>query len=312
MEKKNNSISFWSTKKGSGLSKMLLILPFMILLAVLCYYPLFGWCYAFFDYKPPRTLSDCEFVGFKWFLSLVESSSRRKQVFQVMKNTFAMSGLNIITSWLPMVFAIFLNEISYKPLRKTIQTVTTIPNFIGWVLVYSLAYTLFSSSGAVNTVLMNLGLTESPILFLQSSQHTYITQWAFLMWKTLGWSGIMYIAAITGIDAELYEAASIDGASRMKKIWYITIPCLLPTYFVLLMLDISNFLNNGMEQYYVFQNAFNSETIQVLDLYVYNLGMKGGGYSLATAVSILKSVVSITLLLIVNKLSKVTRGESII
>ena len=301
-----------SSKKKEGIRKMLMILPFMVLLALFTYYPLYGWVYAFFDYKPPRALSDCEFVGLKWFVSLVENETKRQQLFQVLKNTFAMSGLAIATSWLPMMFAIFLQEISQKRLRKTIQTVTTIPNFVGWILVYSLAYSIFSSDGMLNTLLINMGVLKKPILYLQSGNHTYLTMWLFSTWKVLGWNAIMYIAAITGIDAQLYEAAKVDGASRMRLIRHVTIPCLLPTYFILLMLDISNFLNNGMEQYFVFQNAFNSNNIQVLDLYVYNLGMKGGGYSLATAVSMLKSIVSITLLFVVNKLSKITRGESII
>ncbi len=125
-----------------------------------------------------------------------------------------------------------------------------------------------------------------------------------------GWSAIMYIAAISGIDDEMYQAAKVDGASRLQMIWYITIPSLLPTYFVLLMLNIANFLSNGMEQYYVFQNAFNKETIQVLDLYVYNTAMGSGSYSVSVAISMLKSVVSLILLFFANTMSKLIRGES--
>ena len=122
----------------------------------------------------------------------------------------------------------------------------------------------------------------------------------------------MYLAALGGIDQGLYEAARVDGAGRFKIIWHITIPGLLPTYFVLLLLSIANFLNNGMEQYFLFQNAFNSDHIQVLDLYVYNLAMKSGSYSLATAISILKTFVSVILLFSVNRFSKAVRGESIV
>jgi putative aldouronate transport system permease protein len=122
----------------------------------------------------------------------------------------------------------------------------------------------------------------------------------------------MYIAAIAGIDEQMNEAAKVDGASRMKIIWHITLPSLLPTYFVLVMLNLANFLSNGMEQFYVFQNAFNKDTIQVLDLYVYNLAMGGGGYSLSTAISIFKSVVSIILLVVTNSVSKAIRGEGFI
>ena len=120
----------------------------------------------------------------------------------------------------------------------------------------------------------------------------------------------MYIAAISGIDDEMYQAAKVDGATRLQRIWYVTIPSLLPTFFVLLMLNIANFLNNGMEQYYVFQNAFNKEYIQVLDLYVYNTAMGSGSYSVSVAISMLKSVVSLVLLLGATGASKKIRGES--
>ena len=122
----------------------------------------------------------------------------------------------------------------------------------------------------------------------------------------------MYLAALSGIDAELFDAASVDGAGRFQMMHYITIPSLLPTFFVLIMLKVANFLTNGMDQYYVFQNAFNKESIQVLDLYVYNIGMMGKSLSLATAVGVLKSIVSVTLLFLVNTTSKKVRGESIV
>ena len=295
-----------------AIKKMMMIIPFMLLIAIFSYFPLFGWRYAFYDFKPPKPLSRCEFVGAKWFLSLVENETKFKQIGQVLINTFAMSGLGIITSWLPMVFAIFLNEIKNSKYKKCVQTLTTIPNFISWVLVYSLAFSLFSSTGMMNSFLLKMGIIEEPILFLQSNKHTWLTMWAWGTWKSLGWSAIMYMASIVGIDQEQYEAAKVDGATRFQLIRYVTIPNLFPTYFVLLIMTVANFLNNGMEQYFVFENAFNSDTIQVLDLYVYNLGMKSGNYSLATAVGILKSVVSISLLAIVNGLSKFFRGETII
>lgn len=251
-------------------------------------------------------------MGLKWFKLLVENRIQRRQIINVLKNTFAMSGLSLLTSWLPMIFAVFLHEIKFMPFRKIVQTLTTIPNFISWVLVYSIAFNVFNSTGVVNQILMALHIVDKPILFLQSSDHVWITQWLWLTWKNLGWAAILYIAAITGIDEELYEAAKVDGASRLQKIWYITIPSILPTYFVLLLLSIANFLSNGMEQYYVFQNAFNKDSIQVLDLYVYNLAMGSGSYSVSTALSMLKSVVSVILLFIANKASKLIRGESIL
>lgn len=301
-----------SKKKWRGFQEFLYILPFLIIVAVFCYYPLYGWVYAFFDYKPPKPLSKELFVGLKWFKTMVENPVKVKQLLGVLRNTFAISGLSLLFSWFPMIFAVFLNEIKCVPFKKFVQTVTTIPNFISWVLVYSIAYSVFSSTGVVNSVLSQLGLTTEPIMFLKSDKHVYFTQWLWLTWKNAGWAAIMYIAAITGIDEELTEAARVDGANRMQIIRHITIPSILPTYFVIVMLNLANFLTNGMEQFYVFANSFNKEYIQVLDLYVYNLAMGSGGYSLSVAISILKTFVSIVLLTATNKFSKLVRGEGFI
>ncbi|MBP7176856.1 MAG: sugar ABC transporter permease [Thermoclostridium sp.] len=303
----------WQNKKKlRSYREFLYILPFLALVAIFSYYPLYGWVYAFFDYRPPFPLTMENFVGFKWFISMVDNSTKITQLWKVLRNTFAISGLSLGFSWFPMVFAVFLNEIRSKRYRKFVQTVTTLPNFISWVLVYSIAYSVLSSTGAVNSVLMNLGLIDTPQMFLQSSENVWFKMWLWLTWKNAGWAAIMYIAAISGIDEQLNEAARIDGASKLQIIWHITFPSLLPTYFVLVMLNLANFLSNGMEQFYVFQNAFNKEYIQVLDLYVYNLAMGGGGYSLSVAISIFKSFVSVLLLAGTNKLSKLTRGEGFI
>ena len=301
-----------SRKKAQSFTEFLYILPFLALVAVFSYYPLYGWVYAFFDYNPPFPLTAENFVGFKWFISMLENPVKVGQLVKVLRNTFAVSGLSLLFSWFPMVFAIFLAEIRNKYYRKFVQTVTTLPNFISWVLVYAIAFSLLNSNGVVNSVLMKLGLIESPQLFLQSSKLVWFKMWLWLTWKNAGWAAIMYIAAMSGIDEQMNEAARIDGASRLKIIWHITLPCLMPTYFVLVMLNLANFLSNGMEQFYVFQNSFNKDTIQVLDLYVYNLAVSGGGYSLSTAVSIFKSVVSIILLYSTNKVAKLVRGEGFI
>lgn len=295
-----------------GYREFLYVLPFLILVLIFSYYPLYGWVYAFFDYKPPKPLSESTFVGLKWFKSMVENEVKRKQLVSVLRNTFAMSGISLFFSWFPMIFAIFLNEIKCKPYKKFVQTVTTLPNFVSWVLVYAVAYNVFSNSGALNSLLKEWGWISKPIDYLESTSHIWFKMWLWLTWKNAGWASIMYLAAISGIDEEYVEAAKVDGASRMKIIWHITIPGILPTYFVLVMLNLASFLSNGMEQYYVFQNPFNKEFVQVLDLYVYNLAMGSGGYPLSTAFSILKSLVSVLLLFLTNFASKKIRGESII
>ena len=299
-------------KRRQGKIMFIMILPFLVLNFLFAYFPLHGWIYAFYDYRAPLRLDQCEFVGFKWFTMLFSNPTQMSQLGQVMINTFAMRLLGIATSILPLIFAIFLSEIQTKWFRKTVQTLTTLPNFISWVLVYSVAFSLFSTTGMVNNVLETIGLISEPIKFLDSDTHTWLKMILWNTWKSLGWNAIMYLAAITGIDPGLYEAAKIDGAGRFRLMYHITLPELLPTFFVLLMLSIANFLNNGMDQYFVFQNAFNRTHIQVLDLYVYNIGLTGGSFSLATAIGMMKSIVSVVLLTLVNLASKRVRGVSII
>lgn len=288
------------------------ILPFLVLCTLFSYLPLCGWIYAFFDYRPPLKLSQCPFVGLQWFRVLFGSPTQVAQMIQVMKNTFIMSFLGIAASILPLLFAVLLNEIRVPWYRKLVQTLTTLPNFISWVLVYAIAFSFFSSDGMINNLLKSVGIIDNPIKFLDSDRHVYLSMLLWQIWKTVGWNAIMYLASLSSIDQELYDAARVDGADRFQLIRHITIPALMPTFFVLLLLAVANFLNNGMDQYFVFQNAFNKNKIQVLDLYVYNVGMTGGSISLATVISMLKSIISITLLTIVNTASKKIRGESII
>ena len=288
------------------------IVPFLVLVFLFSYFPLYGWIYSLYDFKPALGLQGSEFVGLQWFELLVNSPTQVAQIGQVLTNTLAISFLGIATSVLPLVFAMFLNEVRAPWFRNAVQTLTTLPNFISWVLVYVIAFSLFSSSGMVNGTLMDMGIITMPVKFLDTDQHVWLTMTLWSVWKGLGWGAIIYLAAIAGIDQSLYESAEIDGAGRFQKMWYITVPQLMPTYLVLLLLSIANLLNNGLEQYYVFQNAFNKEYIQVLDLYVYNIGMTGNNLSMATAIGMLKSIISVILLFTVNAIAKRVRGQSII
>lgn len=294
----------------------LLALPFLVAVFLFCYLPLTGWRYAFYNYKLGLPMDKQEYVGFKWFTSLFANAAQRGETVRVLRNTFAMSGIGLAASWMPVAFAIFLTEIRTQWFKKFVQIFTTLPNFISWVLVFSFALAIFSlDTGIVNKLLMALGLIHEPIAYLNSSEHIWIKMWLWNTWKSLGWGAIMYLAAIAGIDQELYEAAKVDGASRWRQILHITIPGLLPTFFVLLLLSISNVVNNGMEQYLVFQNAMNKSTIEVLDLYVFNISLgtrSTNTISMATAIGILKTLVSIVLLFLANRFSKAVRGESII
>lgn len=289
----------------------LMMLPMIVLAFVFCYLPLFGWRYAFFDYKSGETLSMDKFVGLKWFTQLFQNAATKRDVVRVLKNTLAMSGLGIATSWIPMVFAIFLSEIKNTGFRRVVQTFTTIPNFISWVLVYAIALAIFSTDGFINTFLASIG-HPTTTNYLLSDAHMWLKMLAWGLWKGVGWSAIIYIASISGIDQQLYEAATVDGAGRFAKMWYITIPELIPTYMVLLLMSIANILSNGMEQYYVFSNSINKSSMEVLDLYVYNLGITNGLIPISTVIGMVKSVVSVILLFVANGVSKLVRGESIV
>lgn len=290
----------------------LMLLPFLILVFIFSYLPLAGWRYAFYMYRPGFELKPSDYVGFYWFQSIISNSFQVQEITRVMINTLAISGLGLLLNCLAPIFAVLLNEIHNKPFRKTVQILTTLPNFISWVLVYAVAFALFNvDAGLINEVLLAMGLIEQPINFLASDKHVWLSMTLWSAWKSLGWSGILYLAAIAGIDQEQYEAARVDGANRFQQILHITLPGIAPTFLVLLVMSIANLINNGMDQYYVFQNALNRSSIEVLDLYVYNTSMGGGNFSFGTAVSMLKSVVSLILLTIANGAAKVIRGSSI-
>lgn len=290
----------------------LMFLPFIALSAVFSYLPLWGWRYAFFDYKVGDTLSMDKFVGFKWFTELVKNPATVRDIVNVLKNTLAMSGIGILTSWLPMAFAIFLCEMKNMKFRRFVQTFTTVPNFISWVLVYAIAFCIFSTDGFLSSLFVNMGIWEEGKNLLMNGDHMWIKMWAWGTWKGIGWSAIIYIAAISGIDQQLYEAATVDGAGRFQKMWHVTMPGLVPTFFVLLLMSVANILSNGMDQYLVFKNATNTTSIMVLDLYVYELGIGKGSIPLTTVVSMLKSIISVILLFGANGFSKLVRGESIV
>ena len=185
--------------------------------------------------------------------------------------------------------------------------------FLSWVLVYAVALSIFSSDGLINNV-SNLiaGSNVSNEDYLANDNFTWIKMLLWGTWKGLGWSSIIYVAGIAGIDQQLYEAARVDGANRFHCIWHITVPGLIPTYMVMLLMSIAGILSNGMEQYLVFSNQYNGDHIQVLDLYVYNLGIGSSQLAVSTVVGILKSVVAVVLLFGANGISKAVRGESII
>lgn len=304
------TVSLERSRKKKGFKLFLYTLPGILFVILFNYVPLWGWSFAFFQYKPGKALLDSAFVGWDNFSQLFGNPIMRQNLFRVLINTFGIHFLGYVFSPLPMLFAVLLCELPSKRFQKIVQTLTTLPHFISWVIMFSLATSIFGATGLVNTVLKEVGV-QTTINFLTTDKHVWLTQVLLQQWKGLGWSAIIYFAAIAGLDQGVYEAAMVDGAGRSARIRYITLPLLIPTYFVLLVMSIGNFLNTGIDQYMNFGNALNKQYIEVLDLYVYNLGIGSGQISYSVAVGVMKSVVAIVLFAAANLASKKIRGTSV-
>ncbi len=287
-------------------------LPLVLFVFLFSYVPLFGWIYAFFDFRPGVGLFKVPYAGLKYF-QMAFNFRGGSDLLPVLRNTFVMSFLGLACSPLPVIYAMCLTEMNNRFFKKFIQTVTTLPNFISWILVYAIAFATFSvNDGFVNHLLMSAKLIQDPINPLAGGDIAWFFQTGLGIWKGLGFSAIIYLAAIGGIDQELYDAADIDGAGRFQKMVHVTLPGLAPTYIVLLLLSVSNILSNGFDQYYAFMNAMVQPKLQVFDYYVYRMGIGLNEYSLGTALGIFKTLVSVSLLFTVNAIAKKVRGNAII
>ncbi|MEA4890135.1 MAG: ABC transporter permease subunit [Clostridiaceae bacterium] len=296
-------------RNRDGIILLLMALPFVAFVFAFSYVPLFGWVFAFFNYKPGISLSQSSFAGLKYFALMLHDGG---DMLRVLRNTLVMSFLGILLAPVPVIFAIMITETRSRHFQKLIQTTTTLPNFVSWIIVFSLAFNIFSSDGLLNNLLTLLNMPKPSTTLLGNEKAVWYFQTALGLWKSTGWNAIIYLAAIAGIDNELYDAASVDGAGRFRRILHITIPGVAPTFVVLLLLSASNVLSVGLDQYLVFYNSMVADRIEVIDYYVYKIGLITNDYSYATAIGIFKTVVSITLLFSINGISKKIRGNSII
>lgn len=296
----------YTGKKRKNWTLFFMALPLMIFVFAMKYVPLLGWYFSLIEYKVGKPILECDFVGLKNFQAMFKNPA----FFRALTNTFIFSAIKYALLFVPPIFAILFNEIPNVRYRKIVQTMTTLPHFISWVIVYGLVYALFSTEGVVNKALLAFGLPTQKVMTDRNAVYTF--QSVLYLWKVLGWNSIIYVAAIAGIDPQLYEAASIDGAGHFKRALHITLPGILPTMLVLLLLGVANIISNGMDQYYLFQNPMNYNKIETLELYTYKQGMKLMDYSYASAVDIMKSVVSLTLLFVTNAIAKKIRGNAIV
>lgn len=276
---------------------------------VFSYFPISGWIYSFFDYRIGYKLSKCEFVGLDNFIYAFGDP----YIITVILNTLIISILGLLGLPLAGMIAILLSEVRGKKFKKTVQTAITIPNFISWIIIYSIMFSLFSNDGLLTTLVRGLsGNRDSTVTLLTNPGTAKLFMVLTNIWKTVGYNSIIFFAAVTGIDSQLYDAAAVDGAGRWQKILHITIPGILPTFITLLIISVGAILNNGFEQYYVFVNPMIQKNIEVLDYYVYRIGMLNNDIPASTAVSMIKTFISVVLVFSVNKLSKKTLGQSIL
>lgn len=300
--------SFWKTALQQRWLYLMSV-PFIIYVFIFNYLPLWGWTYAFQNYKPHLGFFEQEWVGFEHFIRLFSD----EKFYQVLRNTLAMSFLGLIAGFtIPIIFALLLNEVRFSFFKRFVQTVSYLPHFVSWVVVASLVTTMLSiDGGVINELLMTLGIIDAPINFMGKGEWFWYILTAVDQWKEMGWNAIIYLAAMAGIDQELYEAARVDGAGRFRMMWHITLPGIRTTIVVLLIMAIGHLTTIGFEKQFLLGNNLTKEYSDVLDLYALNYGINMGRYSFGTAIGVFNSVVSIILLLVANGILKRTTKESI-
>ena len=277
----------------------ILFLPALIYLVIFCYAPFYGIQIAFKDYKFFAGIEASDWVGLKWFKMVLTDP----KFFQLLRNTIKISLLRILfTMPVPIIFAILLTEVKGKRFKKAVQTITSFPNFLSWVVFAGIIYNFTGPYGVINRVLQNKGmdtinLTTNADAFLPLIIITCIL-------KEFGYGAIIYLAAIAGVDEQLYEAAAIDGAGRMKQIWHVLLPGIRPIICFQYCVAAANVLSAGFDQIFMFLNPPLYEVGDIIDTYVYRLGLLNTKYELSTAVGLMKGVVSCVLLVVANKVSK--------
>lgn len=288
----------------------IMLFPALIGVAIFSYIPLSGWYMAFTSYRVGRSMWEAPWAGLYQFKSFFLESS---DALSIIRNTVIMNVLTILvglsTSFL---FAILLKEVRFKAFGKFVQTVSFFPYFMSWVILYSLIYAMFAvESGAINQTLVELGILNEGLNILGDKAYSWWLIVVVNTWNYLGYNSVIFIASIAGIPEEQYEAAEIDGADRFQRVLYVTIPHMIPTLIVLLIMNSGWIFNSSLDQYFCFTNATNRETMEVFDMYIYRYGLKLLNYSYATAVGLLKTVFGFTMLIIVNNLSRRYSEKSI-
>jgi len=275
---------------------------------IFSYIPMYGVIIAFKQYVITHSISDAPWVGLENFKAFLDDDELPKVIW----NTLGMSFFKLLIGFpLPILFALFLNELRSLRLKKAVQTISYLPHFLSWVILGGILATWLADVGIINHILMGLHIIKEPISYLAEPSYFWSIIITSDIWKELGWSAIIYLAAIAGVSPDLYEAATIDGAGRFQKMWYVTLPGIKGTVSILFILAISGVLNSNFDQILVLRNSLNESASNVIDIYVYQTGLVNSRYSYSAAVGLIKSLIALVLLLIANSVSKKLNDSSL-
>lgn len=295
-------------KLGYGLAVQFqlhsMMLPGTVLMILFSIVPLFGLLLAFKNYKVTEGIIGVftsPFYGFQNFKIIFANHD----FLNMLKNTLGINLLGqMIAIPLTIIFALFINEIRDKRMKSFVQTVTYMPHFVSWVVFGGIVIILLNADGAINEILMKLGILESPVVFMAEPKYFWAIAIVSNIVKEIGWGTILYTAAISGVDQELYEAAEIDGAGRYRKMRYITLPGIKGTVIIMIIFAVAGIMNNNFDQIYILQNPFNLERSEVIDTYIYKVGLQQLQFGMAAAINIFKSALALILLVSANAVSK--------
>lgn len=283
--------------------QLYLLLLFPLAMVVLFNYAAYpGLRMAFMDYKPAKGYEGSEWLGWGMFQKVFSEPDFSK----ALRNSIVFNLLDLAVGFpMPVILALMLNELRYKRFKKVTQTILYLPHFLSWAIVGAVAYSLFKpSTGLINVMLMNAGIIKDGIPFLNEKNHWAVTYLLIGVWQSMGWGTILYLAAITGIPNELYEAAMIDGANRWKRMWHITIPGIRSTIVTLLIMNLGKVMGSNLERLQVFSNAMVKDYQYQLAVYIYEKGVNSAQFSKATAVGLFQSMVGLVLVLISDRIAK--------
>ena len=277
------------------------VIPAIIWTFIFQYIPLYGITLGFKDFSYAKGILGSDWVGLKYVKIFIFNP----QFWSMVKNTVVISTLKIVFCFpVPLIFALMLNEVNQKFSKRVIQTVSYLPHFVSWVVIITLLNKFVSPYGGIINELRSALWGSEPVYYMGSEKWFYPLVIITHNYKLMGWSSIIYIAAIAGIDQELYESAYVDGAGRWRMIWSVTLPCIMPTIVLLFIMNMGSIFSAGFDQIYLMTNPSNRQVADVLDVYGLNVGIRDGNFSLATAVGIFQSLITFVIVFLTNAISK--------